>query len=207
MLDIDDLMAQLSKKRKVFHSEADFQHAFAWQIHEDVPECEIRLEFNPVPDKGRRMYLDIWIQIEKVAIELKYYTRRLDTTLSSERFLLLNQGAQDIRRYDYLKDIQRLESEVTEKRTRQGFAVLLTNDPSYWKPPQPRETVDADFRIHEGRKIEGELAWSPSASEGTTRGRETPIRLKASYYMHYQDYANLSGEKYGEFRYLAVPVG
>ena len=96
---------------------------------------------------------------------------------------------------------------MSERRARQGFAVLLTNDPSYWKHPQRDETVEAAFRIHDGRNVRGELAWSSSASEGTKRGRTTSIRLKASYYMHYQDYANLSGEKYGEFRYLAVPVG
>ena len=82
MLDIDDLMAKLSEKRRVFHSEADFQHAFAWQIREATPEYEIRLEFNPVPEERRKIYLDIWIPVEKVAIELKFVTRHLDTTVS-----------------------------------------------------------------------------------------------------------------------------
>ena len=33
MLDISDLMTGLAVSRKVFHSEADFQHALAWHIH------------------------------------------------------------------------------------------------------------------------------------------------------------------------------
>ena len=206
VLDIDRLMAELSRTRKVFHSEADFQHALAWQIREHTPECEIRLEFNPAPEEVRKIYLDVWIPNESTAIELKYFTRHLDTTVRSERFVLRDQGAQDIRRYDFLRDIQRLEDEVSEGRARQGFAILLTNDPSYWQPPQRDETVDAAFRIHDGRNVNGELAWSPSASEGTTRGRTDSIRLKASYRMRYQDYSNLQGEKYGQFRYLNVSV-
>ncbi len=57
VLDIDRLMTELSRTRKVFHSEADFQHAFAWQIREHTPECEIRLEFNPAPEPLERF---IW---------------------------------------------------------------------------------------------------------------------------------------------------
>ena len=55
MLDIDGLMTELSRTRKVFHSEADFQHALAWQIREHMPECEIRLEFNPAPEEVRKI--------------------------------------------------------------------------------------------------------------------------------------------------------
>lgn len=206
MLDVNGLMAELSRKRKVFHSEADFQHAFAWQIRELTPECEIRLEFNPAPEEVRRIYLDVWIPNERTAVELKYFARQLDSTVRGERFVLRDQGAQDIRRYDFLRDIQRLEDEVSEGRARQGFVILLTNDPSYWQPPQRDGTVDAAFRIHEGRNVSGEMAWSPEASDGTQRGRTDPIRLKSSYRMHYQDYSNLQGEKHGQFRYLNVHV-
>ena len=78
MLDIANLMLGLSKSRPIFHSEADFQHAFAWQIHERLPDCQVRLEYNPLPAQKKRMYLDIWVQSLKVATELKYPTRKLD---------------------------------------------------------------------------------------------------------------------------------
>ena len=205
MLDIGELMTQLSQRRRIFHSEADLQHALAWQIHEAMPDSEIRLEYNPVPNIGRK-YLDIWIPSEGVAIELKYVTRSLLANVSGERFALRNHGAQDITRYDYLKDIQRLESEVAENRARFGFAVLLTNDPLYWMPPRTRGTIDATLRIHEDRRVAGELAWSPSAGGGTTRGREEPIWLNGSYQLRYRDYSNIVGEGHGHFRYLAVQV-
>jgi hypothetical protein len=33
VLEISDVLSSLAKQRLVFHSEADFQHAFAWEIH------------------------------------------------------------------------------------------------------------------------------------------------------------------------------
>ena len=98
MIDIDGLMAGLSKSRPIFHSEADFQHALAWQIHEEIPDCQVRLEFNLLPAQGKRLYLDIWLRALGVAIELKYPTRKLELEWESEPFGLRNQAAQDIRR-------------------------------------------------------------------------------------------------------------
>ena len=70
MMDIDGLMAKLSKRRQIFHSEADFQHALAWEIHLANPDCQVRLEFSPFPDDERAMLLDIWLPTESLAIEL-----------------------------------------------------------------------------------------------------------------------------------------
>ena len=53
---------------------------------------------------------------------------------------------------------------------RAGYAVLLTNDPSYWNVPAARDTVDAAFRIHEGRDISGELAWAARGRSGNGEG-------------------------------------
>ena len=208
MLDIDSEMVALSEKRPVFHSEADFQFALAWQIQEAFPWWNIRLEFNPVPEDERRMALDIWIPTESTAIELKYTTRRLETTVGTERFVLRDHSAYDFIRYDFLKDIQRLEREMSTGRAKRGIAVLLTNDHLYWNPPQSgrRRRIDEAFRIHEGREITGQLKWSTSASPGSTQGRETPITLGGSYRMCYRDYAKLSAEKHGLFRYLTVSV-
>ena len=73
MLDIHNLMVDLSKQRPIFHSEADFQHALAWQIHETMPNCEIRLEMPYRVSQGN-WHLDIWLQTMEIAIELKYRT-------------------------------------------------------------------------------------------------------------------------------------
>ncbi len=205
-LDIPSLMVTLSEERPVFHSEADFQHALAWQLHKVMPTDEIRLEYKPFQDE--RMYLDIWMrrQTVGVAIELKYLTKDLKLKRGDEFFALRDQGAQDLGRYDFLKDVQRLEQVVYGPGlARVGYAVLLTNAPPYWKPPS-RPTIDAAFRLNEGRKITGEKAWSAQASEGTTTGREEPIRLKGSYDCVWRDYWSFGEATNQRFRYLMIEV-
>ena len=206
MLDITDVMIELARRRPVFHSEADFQHEFAWRIHRIMSDGGVRLEYKPFPNES--VYLDLWLPGIGVAVELKYCTRKLELEHNGESFALRDQRAQDTRRYDFIKDIQRLER-VSKDRTevRAGFAVLLTNDPSYWQQSSRPDTVDAAFRLDDGRGVTGELAWSERAAAGTTKGREEPLRLDGSYELQWRDYyADSSGERYGQLRYLAVQI-
>ena len=207
MLDIDRLMAILADTRKVFHSEADFQHALAWHIHQAMPESQVRLEVDVMQVEHRRRFLDIWLPLEGIAIELKYKTRGWELKQDHEFFLLRDQRAQDQGRYDFLRDIQRLEILRSKlKRCKAGYAVLLTNDSAYWKVPMRRDTVDADFRIHEGRAVSGVLAWSTSTRPGTVGGRESPIEIQGSYRLRWQEYSSFPETSYGSFRYLAVSL-
>ena len=210
MLDITDLLTRLAESRNVFYSEADFQHALAWRIHEDNRDCQIRLEV-PMPVPHRKMYVDIWLPEEKIAIELKYVTRSLELEHKGESFTLRYQGAQNHRRYDFLQDIQRLEClrRSVPGLCEAGYAVLLTNDPLYWNDPRNPDTVDSAFRIHEKQMICGERAWNCRASPGTVKGRESSILLEGSYHLRWQDYSQipkLSEKEPGKFRYLAVSV-
>ena len=207
MLNIEGLLASLAGNREIFHSEADFQHALAWEIHRASPNSRVRLEVDAFQVQARRRFLDIWLPVEGIAIELKYVTRRLELDLDGESFALRNHSAQDQRRYDFLWDIQRLElMRSNGSGCKAGYAVILTNDSSYWAVPRNRGTVDADFRIHEGREVSGELAWAASASPGTKKDRESPIRLRGSYRLSWQEYSTFPVRSYGRFRYLAVTV-
>ena len=208
MLDIHGVMARLSETRPIFHSEADFQHALAWRIHEMMTDSQVRLECNLFPNEMGRRYLDIWLPTVGVSIELKYRKRRLElTTPEGERFALTYHRAQDQGRYDFLKDIQRVEQLVVQGRAKTGFAILLTNDPSYWSLGQKADPVDAAFHIYEGREVAGSMAWSEEASPKTKEGREEPITLTASYTLRWQDYSKFPERGYSQFRYLAVAVG
>ena len=98
-----------------------------------------------------------------------------------EHFALLNQAAYPPRRYDFISDIQRLERMVHSfEPTNSGLAILLTNDPSYWKPPRQgwENAVDPTFRIHEGRVLKGEMAWSRKASEGTKKRKGKTVKAQ-----------------------------
>lgn len=44
-----------------------------------------------------------------MALELKYLCQRIEHEIDGETFALKPQGAQDIRRYDVLKDVGRME--------------------------------------------------------------------------------------------------
>ena len=208
MIDIKEILDVLAGKRPIFHSETDFQHALAWAIHLQDLTCSIRLEFKP-PQLGKRAHLDIWA-VDKstiLVIELKYKTRMLDVRIGQESFHLLDQSAQDLARYDFLKDIHRLEQIVFSTTNSMGYAVFLTNDSAYWKPPRNSGTVDADFRIHQSRVLTGNLHWGSGASKGTVRGREDAISIKGVYSLNWQDYSKPSRASYGKFRYLLVEVG
>ncbi len=208
---IPEVIAALAKQRPIFHSEADFQHALAWQVHERLPSAKVRLE-RPVKLSGmkKRIHVDVWVEKdgEAVAVELKYKTAPLQTQVEDEEFVLLNKGAQDLGRYDFIKDIRRVEDIVAERAPRaSGYAVLLTNDPSYWAQPRSSLTVDAEFRLQEGRSLHGTLDWGPSASAGTKRGREQRLPLTGTYPLRWEDYSLLeAGALRGKFRCLVVEV-
>ena len=151
--------------------------------------------------------MDVWISGEEpIAIELKYFTRGLTTAVDGERFVLKSQNAQDTGRYDALKDITRLETIVSKIPMCSGYAIVLTNDPLYWKPPAQDDTFDAAFRIHESRSIGGTLRWSERASKGTTSEHEAPLELSGTYRAAWRDYATASSDPYARFRYLLVEV-
>lgn len=195
-------MKGLANDRPIFHSEADFQHSIAWRIHQTHPECGVRLEYRPPLNPP--MYLDLWLASLGIAIELKYRTRELTLAHNGESFALRNQSANDISRYSFLKDIQRLESLAGLLGARVGYAIFLTNDHLYWRESSRRDTVDAAFHLHEDRLLNGEMAWSERASAGTMKDREEPICLKGSYAARWRDYGDVGSERYSRFRYLAI---
>jgi len=205
MNDLRETMAALAEARPLFHSEADFQHAFAWQIHAAHPDALVRLETRTRP--GERLDVLLVIEGRRIAVELKYLLRKLTTTIEGELFALPDQGAQDLGRHAVVKDIRRLERMRLEGLADDAYAVALTNDPSYWRPGKREGTIDSAFRLHEGRRLVGVLAWAAHAGAGTISGKEKPIELGGDYVITWDDYSQIGGERSGHFRYLAVEVG
>lgn len=125
---------------------------------------------------------------EYVPIELKYVTKKV--VRDKERFgklikgmeILRDQAAQDIRRYDFWKDVRRIE--LIKKNfpaVKNGFAVFLTNDPSYKKDPRST-AVCYPFSMSGERIIGGaDIDWNgnPAASKGH-RSR-SHFRLEGGY--------------------------
>jgi hypothetical protein len=215
-MDIIELMQKLSRERPIFHSEADFQHALAWQMHVESSESRIRLEY-PL-DHEKSGHLDVLLVDgnRELAFELKYKKRNFLAVVQQEIYSLRTDSAEDIGRYDYLKDAQRLEEFVSSRPNASGYAILLTNDSLYWRP-SPRQTASDAFRVTQGRRITGTLTWSATAGQGTIRGRESPITLRGTYYCSWKDYSEFGPTDYviggdrisvpgTKFRYLLFEV-
>ena len=109
-------------------------------------------------------------------------------------------------RYDFLYDISRIEkAKALDENFESGFAIILTNDSAYWSSPYTKNTVDASFRIHEGRTITGSLSWGEKAGNGTTKGREESIELIGNYKIAWLPFSNIE-VPCGEFRYCLIEV-
>jgi hypothetical protein len=194
-------MAQLALQRPVFHSERDFQHELAWLLREQNPDSSLRLE---VPlSRPSNSIMDVLLRHagETHAFELKYKTKLLDTEVGGERFMLKNQSANDVGRYDFFRDIVRMERFEATRTS----VLFLSNDPGYWAGPTRAGTVDEQFSMKDGRSATGELNWLSHASVGTTKGRTDPLNLTGSYTMRWHDYSNLDMPA-GAFRFLWINV-
>ena len=205
-LKLHSVMEMLAQSRPVFYSESDFKHALSWQIQKGNPSIRIRQEVGNLIEGADRRYVDIWLPDSKTAIELKYLTRTAAIIQGDEEFQLRYQSAQDTRRYDFCLDVARLEGIVNNGAASDGYAILLTNDHLYWSPPRKTDANDADFVIHEGRVINGSLAWSTRASTGTKEGRETRIDIRGRYRVAWREYSDPPGTGNTKFRYLLLRV-
>jgi hypothetical protein len=83
---------------------------------------------------------------------LKYLLAGLRATVGGELFNLPHQSANDISRHDVVKDITRAEAMLADGYADHGCVLVLTNDRSYWQPTARADTIDAQFRLHEGRR-------------------------------------------------------
>jgi len=192
------LLERLAVDRPVFHSEADFQHAFAracWQTDRTI---DVRLE---VRQPGAREYLDLLAigPDSRTAIEFKYWTRQWSGSAGrpTEQYDLKSHAATDLARRNFVFDIERLERFAVGRKDN-GLAVILTNDSSLWSRPRVgRVTRDQAFRIHEGRTLAGTLLWGAGDFPANTR------ELTGRYELAWSDYSRLDGPN-GLFRYLVV---
>ena len=197
VLDIHGIMKELSEKRPIFHSEADFRCALAEQIRETGVSSEIEFEFRPSSDDAVR--LDVWVADRGTVVELKYPTETFNIEHEGERFELKESGLHEHGYYDCVKDISRLEQTVAKHSdVHSGVFVLLTHRPAFWKETRP-SARSAVYSLHEGRTLEGNLAYRDNS--------RPPINLRGTYELRWQPYSDLGSSKFALFRYLAVEVG
>lgn len=193
-----EVLARLAKRRPLFHSEADLQHAFARALWEMDDELDVRLEARqPGP---RAEYLDLYVlgPTARTAVEFKYFTRGWAGTTGPEQELydLRSHAATDLARLGYIRDIERLERFGATSH-HNGLAIMLTNESGLWLPPQRSRTRDAQFRIHEGRTLSGSLVWGHGDYPANNHS------LTGTYTCHWRHYADLP-DGTGSLQYLLI---
>ena len=204
---MEKVLSKLSKTREIFHSEADFQHSFALQLLKISKYKNIRLERPVRIDKNKSISVDIFMRYQEkwIGIELKYWTKKLewfDKNLD-EGFDLKDHGASDQSRYDYWKDVERLEKIKESKLIGNGYAICLTNVPGFWKGVG-EGTISELYRINEGRTVNNEkLSWLKKPSPGSIKGREDNIKIKGNFKITWKDYSDVSGVNF-KFSILKV---
>ncbi len=206
-MEITAILETLRTKRVVFHSEADFQFALAWEIQLRYPSATVRLEYPPPDDPTK--YIDVLIRLgdDVYPIELKYKTKLFSAVVGGEPYFLKNHGAQDVGKYDFVKDICRIEAfreHVADYQS--GYAIWLTNDPYYLTAPKNDTVGYTAFSVHNGAVKNGTMAWGASMNEGSIKGREEPLTLTNNYRIDWQDYSRVNA-KSGVFMYAVVEVG
>lgn len=210
-VDLEQALVGLSGQRRIFHSEADFQLAFAWELQHRDPQMRVRLETRPEPGS----HLDIACTRPDLsrfsAIEMKYLTRSWSGVDDGERYDLKNHGAQDIRGYDVVKDISRVERFVADRPGYDGAVIVLSNDRYYWRAHSTENdlTNAAAFRIGEGAVLSGVRAWGPKTGEGTRKNREADIPLEGTYKLQWQDYSAVGKDQASQvstFRVLVIAI-
>lgn len=196
-------LEDLKIHRPVFHSEADFQHALAWELQRRAPEAKLRLESKPFQGTGKE-YLDIRFSglEDDILIELKYKTRAANLAWKDEEYRLENHGAQPISRALFWHDVERLERFVHKTGSR-GVAIFLTNEQSYWTFPKRAGSFDEAFRTFDGRHVTGSLAWHPEAGATMRTQGKGDANLRGEYALTWRNYSRVGEET---FRYLALRV-
>lgn len=205
------IISDFGKSGKIFQSEAQFQFDLAWKINEilrdnDLNDFKVCLEYLSAEnsDKNKRMYTDILLYNETskefIPIELKYKTASGDFG----GIRLTHHGACDLGRFDFLWDVQRIH--ILKNRDRGyrisenlgkmlfGYAVLLTNDKSYWEVKREdlknKDTLYKQFCIGDNQKINGEMSWKAGKTciTGTWREQVQPLRFDSEYTCEWNEY-------------------
>ena len=196
--DIIQIIVSLSKVRKLFWSEDDFKFAFATQVQLKFGKAaEVRLEKRYKGEKDKNSYTDIVVRLngKNFPIELKYKTVKGSyADFGNEVVELMTHSAVDLGCYAYLKDINRLEYLAkNDPDFERGFAIILTNEPLYFKDTGRRSVYEA-FKIYDG-KVETEcLDWDRSNYDleklPSWLKSHPAFELTGSYEMNWRDYGS-----------------
>ena len=208
---VDDIIADIDRYLRgcgrIHFNERDLQIRLAMYLRATGSYDDVDVEYY-VPRSvfpagayiwNTEMKVDIVVkgQGEYVPIELKYKTQTIGAALT--RFdeyvgtepVLKNQAAQNLGKYDFWKDVRRLELLRRRfKAVRHGVVLFLTNDKSYTKASRA-SAICANFAMDEGHHS-ADKSWAGGAKE--IQGRPD-FKLNGGYDIEWHN-PTLAGQRY-----------
>ena len=142
-----DVKQFLDTNKELLFNERDLQMHLATFLRQTNHYDDVDVEYYvPLSELtgyiwNNELRMDVLVRKGKefLPIELKYKTKsvrkkllRFGESVAEEVEVMKNQGAQDLGKYDFWKDVRRIE--IVKKRfssIKNGLAVFMTNDPMY----------------------------------------------------------------------------
>lgn len=185
-------MEELSKERRLFHSEANFQHALAYLIHQKCSYSQIRLE-----KEISEFYVDIIIHDKiTIGIELKYKTKKFNYSELGEEFNLKSVNAHNFGCLDCRKYIYRLETLRNSN--------FLTNDTNYFnKKNNSKQPIYENIKIYDNNKINKKVDWVGSSASKNLISKQNIPDLNNEYKCNWEKYSKCDDK---EFKYSLLEV-
>lgn len=176
-IDVNEILTSLFNYKRVFLSEADFQHCLALELENYICKnhlpYEVYLEY-PEKKEDKEIYVDIAMlsnqdSQDNIYIELKYKTRKAQVNISNGQSKeLKNQMAHDVGRFMFLNDICRLEYFKQTNHINIGFAIMLTNDKLYTEESKGKVCKDCNLVgiLTKGeKKLNSDKGWAEKYSK------------------------------------------
>ena len=211
MFNINNLISTLKENNRIFCSEKHLQTIFGYEVLKQYNDCicipEYPLKYS---DDERTKHLDLLIKVDekKIGIEFKYIVKKYNEEIDGVEYNLRNHSALDIRRYDCLKDISRLEELLKVGTIEDGYFLLITNDNNLWQNTSDKNVRDKEFRFYDKGKITaGTKTWLNNPASGTIKGRIKKITIHKEYNVNFKKYSTLNPNNGSHiFKYLLIKI-
>ena len=223
-----DVVQFLSDESVLFSNESDLQLRLSCYLKHSGHYDRVEVEYYVPSQELQRLnaslttanfpwdsdvYIDIVVEKDGqfVPIELKYPTTdireaftRFGVDVQANVPMLKKDGAQNIHRYNYWKDVRRIEalSQAYAETIVGGLAVMVTNDPSYQKSPTSGSVGYGPFSIENGREVKQPQDCDMSWQNGVSVAKDHPdFQIDGTYTINWQPMPKMAG-----FWYLILNV-
>ena len=204
VFEIEKVLASLSQRKPIFHSEKDMQASFADEVKRLYPNAKVEREvaYNSVkgyvdenseqPIHASTTWIDVLVSLDGATylVELKYKRKALTVVIGDQQYDLKQDGAWNDNRYRYLHDVQKLEDYVANEfnghKIAEAYAVFITNDAEYQKEKRA-DSVIKDFDLSAGKVKTGVL-------RNTNKPEEQTVFLAGSYTVNWSEYSRVPAD-------------